>query len=86
MKYATFNSPLRLCVAALTLWMANPPLNAGRYEEMRSHLANGPHLELIAATFLGADRNEELRDAAQLADGRILAVGFEEPSGSRRLT
>jgi hypothetical protein len=79
--YITFRIPFFLRVLFLAALTA-APLQAGRYEQLRDKISDGPHLSIIGTTFYGGADNEILTGAAELADGRILAIGYSRPEGS----
>jgi len=63
------------CLFLLPLAASPPPVFAGRYESLTEWAAQGPKMEVRAATFFGSESPESFVDVAQITDGSIVAVG-----------
>jgi hypothetical protein len=67
--------PLKKLLLSAGLTLISFHAHAGRYESLRTQTAQGPHMQLVGASFRGGRGNEALVDGVELPDGRILAVG-----------
>jgi hypothetical protein len=54
---------------------AKEPGEGDRYGKFTYRVAQGPHLEAVAATFFGSEGAEEFVDAGALPDGTLVAFG-----------